>query len=91
MAVLNLNRSQVFKSLTTLAICDPQGTTTSVLRVTDHCTCNRSCITKFSRVLLAPKRTKRPGTQKVQSDSSVFRSCKQHPSVKEPLPLEPFC
>ena len=38
MAVLNLNRSQVFKSLTTLAICDPQGTTTSVLRVTDHCT-----------------------------------------------------
>ena len=88
MAVLNLNRSQVFKSLTTLAICDPQGTTTPVLRVTYCCTCYRSCITKFSRVLLAPKRTKRPGTREKQSDGSLFRSCKQHPSVKPSLPLK---
>ena len=37
------------------------------------------------------KEPKGSGTRKVQSDSSLLRSCKQHPSVKEPLPLEPFC
>ena len=44
MAVLNLNRSQVFnfKSLTTLAICDPRGTTNAVLRATYRISCYRS-------------------------------------------------
>ena len=42
MAVLNLNRSQVFKSLTTLAICDPRGTTNAVLRATYRSSCYRS-------------------------------------------------
>ena len=45
----------------------------------------------FFYVLSSRERTKAPGTRKVQSDSSLFRSCKQHPSVKEPLPLESFC
>ena len=45
----------------------------------------------FYHVLWSPQRTKGPGTRKAQSDGSLFRSCKQHPSVKPSLPLEPFC
>ena len=58
MAVLNLNRLQVFY------------------------------FKSFFHVLLAPKRTKKPGTRENQSDGSLFRSCKQHPSVKPSLPLK---
>ena len=52
---------------------------------------NRSLVfyfKSFFHVLSLRERTKAPGTREKQSDGSLFRSCKQHPSVKPSLPLK---
>ena len=52
--------------------------------------CRVFFLLSFCHVLLAPKRTKRPGTRKNQSSCALFRNCMQYPSVAQALPLQSF-